>query len=358
MSRSSPLPPTRSALPVSRRSLLLAAPAVALTLGSGRANAQAARFRFNLGWRVDAGAAGVLLAAERGYFREEGIDIVVDAGNGSTGAITAVASGAYEAASADFASMIQHNVATPDRRLIAAAIMYDTNANSLIVRANSTIREPRDFIGKRIAGQPANASRALFPIFAKANNIPVDSVQWQSVDPGIGIQLFVRGEMDALAFFFMSGLMSLKAAGMPLEQTRTFRYSDYGLQSYGNALVVSARLASENPRLVQGFIRGITRGWIDCIADPEAGGRAVKARDPLVDLAIETDRLKMVTEGCMTTADTRARGWGAATETRLAASIAETMQTFGLQGTLSPADVYSDRFLAPVADRTLRGVRS
>jgi NitT/TauT family transport system substrate-binding protein len=109
---------------------------------------------------------------------------------------------------------------------------------------------------------------------------------------------------------------------------------------------------------VQGFIRGITRGWIDCIADPEAGGRAVKARDPLVDLAIETDRLQMVTEGCMTTADTRARGWGAATEARLAASIAETVQTFGLQGTLSPADVYSDRFLAPMADRTLRGVRS
>jgi NitT/TauT family transport system substrate-binding protein len=343
---------------VSRRSLLLAAPALGLALYTGGANAQTARFRFNLGWRVDAGAAGVLLAAERGYFREEGIDIVIDAGNGSTGAITAVASGAYEAASADFSSMVQHNLTTAERRLIAAAIMYDTNANSLIVRANSTIREPRDFIGKRIAGQPANASRALFPIFAKANNIPVDSVQWQSVDPGIGIQLFVRGEMDALAFFFMSGLMSLKAAGMPLDQTRTFRYSDYGLQSYGNALVVSARLANENPRLVQGFIRATTRGWIDCIADPDAGGRAVKARDPLIDLAIETERLKMVTEGCMTTQDTRARGWGAATEARLAASIAETLQTFGLQGTIAPADVYSDRFLAPMPDRTLRGLRS
>ena len=75
MARSSPLPPINRALRVSRRSLLLAAPAVALALGIGRANAQATRFRFNLGWRVDAAPAGPLLASERGYFREEGIDL-------------------------------------------------------------------------------------------------------------------------------------------------------------------------------------------------------------------------------------------------------------------------------------------
>lgn len=338
-----------------RRAVLLAAPAIAL--GAGSARAQAIRFRFNLGWRVEASAAGYLLAAERGYYREEGLDVTIDAGNGSAGAITQVAGGAYDGASADFASLIQHNLTNPSRRLVAAAIQYDTNPNALIVKANSPIRAPRDFIGKRIAGQPFNASRALFPIFARAQGIPVESVQWQSVDPALGNQLFIRGEVDAVAFFFFTGLINLQAAGLPLDQMRSFRYADYGLRGYGNAIVVNPRLATENPRALAGFIRASTRGWVDCVADPVAGGRAVKAREALADEALETARVRMITEGTMDTADTRANGWGTANPARLRATIEETITAFGLQGSLAPEDVFTGRFLAPVADRRLRSAR-
>jgi NitT/TauT family transport system substrate-binding protein len=339
-----------------RRGMLLALPAV--LAGLGRARAQGlTRFRFNLGWKVEASAAGFLLAAERGYYREAGLDIVIDTGNGSTGAITQVAGGAYDGASADMASLIQHNLANPARRLIAAGIQYDSNPNALIVKANSPIRAPRDFIGKKIAGQPFNASRALFPIFARAQGIPVDSVQWQSIDPGLGNQLFIRGEIDAVAFFFFTGLLGLQQAGVPLDQLRTFRYTDYGLQGYGNALVVNPKLIAENPAALAGFIRATTRGWIDCIADPEAGGRAVKAREALADLEIETARLRMITEGTMVTADTRAQGWGTATPARLRATIDEAVLAFGLAGSLAPEDIFTDRFIAPLADRTLRAAK-
>ncbi len=339
----------------SRRAILLGA--AAGLAAPGIARGQTTRFRFNLGWRVEASAAGYLLAAERGYYREEGLDVVIDTGNGSAGAITAVAGGAYDGASADFASLIGHNLANPTRRLVAAAIQYDRNPNALIVRANSPIRAPRDFIGRRIAGQPANASRALFPIFARAQGIPVDSVQWQSVDPGLGNQLFIRGEVDAIAFFFFTGLINLAAAGLPVDGMRSFVYADYGLQGYGNAVVINPRLATENPRALTGFIRASTRGWIDCVADPEAGGRAVKAREALADLALETQRLRMITEGTMVTADTRTHGWGGATPSRVQATIEETITAFGLQGTLAPEEVFTDRFLPAGADRALRTAR-
>lgn len=339
----------------SRRAILLGA---AAALAAPRvARAQAARFRFNLGWRVEASAAGFLVAAERGYYREEGLDVVIDTGNGSAGAINQVAGGAYDGASADFASLIQHNLANPGRRLLAAAIQYDTNPNALIVRANGPIRTPRDVIGKKIAGQPFNASRALFPIFARAQGIPLDSVQWQAVDPALGNTLFIRGEVDAVAFFFFTGLINLQAAGLPLDQMRSFVYAEYGLRGYGNAIVVNPALATTNPRALAGFVRATTRGWLDCIADPDAGGRAVKAREALADQALETARLRMITEGTMVTPDTRANGWGAATPARVAATIEETISAFGLQGTLAPEDVFTDRFLPGAADRALRNAR-
>jgi NitT/TauT family transport system substrate-binding protein len=341
-----------AAVTASRRAILLGS---AATLAAPSiARAQASRFRFNLGWRVEASAAGYLLAAERGYYREEGLDVTIDTGSGSAGAITQVAGGAYDGASADLASLIQHNLNNPGRRLIAAAIQYDKNPNALIVKADGPIRTPRDFVGKRIAGQPFNASRALFPIFARAQGIPADSVQWQSVDPGLGNQLFVRGEVDAVAFFFFTGLINLQAAGLRQDQMRSFVYADYGLRGYGNGIVVNPALMSSNPRALAGFVRASTRGWIDCIADPDAGGRAVKAREGLADQALETARLRMITEGSMVTPDTRANGWGTATPERLAATIEETLTAFNLQGSLTQADIFTDRFLAPAADRAIR----
>lgn len=311
------------------------------------------RLRFNLGWRFEAGAAGFVLAAERGFFRDEGIDVTIDAGNGSAGAVNAVASGAYGAATADIMAMIAHNVRNPTQRLIATGIQYDLNPNAIMVRAEGPIRTPRDLIGTKIAGQPFNASRAQFPAFARAVGIPVDTIQWQNVEPGLGFQLFIRGEIDGAASFFMTGLLSLKAAGFPLERTRTFRFSDHGVNGYGNAIIINPRLAEENPRLVSGMMRAIARGWVATIADPAAGVRALKAREPLTDEAIELERLNMMITGTKVTPATRANGFLAATQERMRQTIDEAVLALALPTTPTVAETYTDRFLPPIADRRL-----
>jgi NitT/TauT family transport system substrate-binding protein len=158
--------------------------------------------------------------------------------------------------------------------------------------------------------------------------------------------------VDGVAFFFFTGLLNLQAAGAPQSRFRVFRYSDYGLQGYGNAIVINPRLIAEQPAALGGFVRGLTRGWLDAIADPAAGARAVKAREPLADEAIERERLVMITQGTMVTPATRANGWGGATRERLAATIEEAVTAFGLSGSLTPEELFTDRFLSP--ERGLR----
>ncbi len=48
------------------------------------------------------------------------------------------------------------------------AIQYDLNPNAIIVRKDGAIKKPADLAGKAILGQPFNASRKLFPVFARA----------------------------------------------------------------------------------------------------------------------------------------------------------------------------------------------
>ena len=338
-----------------RRSLLRAAGASTLIAATPFVRAQGSLkpFKFHLGWKVEASGAGFLLAHQRGYYKDAGLDVAIDTGNGSTAAISLVGSGAYDVASADLSSMIEFNVANPQAALKAVAIQYDLNPNSIIVRKDGAIKKPADLAGKTILGQPFNASRKLFPVFAKAQGFDPSGVKWENVSPDIGDTRFVKGDFDASAYFYFTGLLNLKARGMGAEQLTVFRFSDFGMKSYGNGLVANPK-SMEQADVMRAFVKATTRGWIDCIADPKAGGAAVKNREPLANQEIETERLQLIVDGTMKTADVRANGWGAATPARLQATIDETVAAFGLKSTPTVADFFSDKFLPSVSDRKLK----
>ena len=338
-----------------RRSFLRATGAAALLAATPFVRAQGSlhKFRFNLGWKVEATAAGFLLAQQRGYYKDAGVDVTIDTGNGSAAAISLVGSGAYDCASADLATMIEFNVNNPQAKLAAVAIQYDLNPNAILVRKDGPIKKPADLAGKAILGQPFNASRKLFPAFAKAQGFDPSGVKWENVAPDIGDTRFVKGDFDASAYFYFTGLLNLKARGMGPEQITMFRFSDYGMKSYGNGLVANAK-SLEQAEAMKGFVKATTRGWIDAIADPRAGAAAVKAREPLANEEIEFERLKLIVDGSMKTAGTRSHGWGAATPERLQATIAETVDAFGLKSTPAVTDIWTERFLPAAAERRLK----
>lgn len=340
-----------------RRSFLRAAGAasvVGLAAPFVRAQSGLTKFKFNLGWRVEASGAGFLLAQQRGYYKDAGLDVVIDTGNGSASAISLVAGGAYDAASADISSMIEFNTNNPGSKLNAVAIQYDLNPNSVIVRKDGPIAKPGDLAGKTILGQPFNASRKLFPVFAKAQGFDPSAVKWENVDPAMGDTRFAKGDFDAAAYFYFTGLLNLKARGIMPDQLRVFRFSDFGMKSYGNGIVASAA-AMQNADTMRAFVKATTRGWIDTMADPRAGAAAVKARESmLVNEELEYERLKLIVDGSMRTADTRSNGWGAATQARLQATIDETVAAFNLKPGIAVADIWTDRFLPTAADRRLK----
>jgi NitT/TauT family transport system substrate-binding protein len=339
-----------------RRSLIQITGAAALGAATPLLFAQGAlqKFKFNLGWRVEASGAGFLLAQQRGYYKDAGLDITIDTGNGSAAAISLVAGGAYDAASADLSAMIEFNQANPQAALRAVAVQYDLNPNSVMVRRDGPIKKPADLAGKTLLGQPFNASRKLFPVFAKAQGFDPAGVKWENVAPDIGDTRFVKGDFDGAAYFYFTGLLNLKARGMGPEQLTVFRFSELGMKSYGNGLVANPKSLQESPDAMRAFVRATTRGWIDAIADPRAGAVAVKTREPLANEDLEFERLKLIVEGTMKTADTRSNGWGTATAARMQDTLDETFGAFNLKGSLSVADIWTDRFLPATADRRLR----
>ena len=70
--------------------------------------------RFTLDWKFQGPTAAFLVANDRGYYEAEGLDVSIDSGNGSAGAVTRVASGAYEMGFADINALVDFNVQNPD----------------------------------------------------------------------------------------------------------------------------------------------------------------------------------------------------------------------------------------------------
>jgi NitT/TauT family transport system substrate-binding protein len=109
----------------------------------------------------------------KGYFKAAGLDVTVDAGNGSGGAVQRVASGTYDMGFADLAALMEFHANNPDaqNKPVAVMMVYNNTPASVMALKKSGITKPADLAGKKLGAPVFDAGRRAFPIFQKANGI-------------------------------------------------------------------------------------------------------------------------------------------------------------------------------------------
>lgn len=308
---------------------------------------------FTLDWRFEGPSAPFLLALDKGYFAEEGLSVNIDSGNGSAGAVTRVATGAYDMGLADFNALVEHAAANPDAGMQAVYMLYNTTPAAVFTLKDSGIDTPADLAGKTLAAPVFDAGRKAWPAFASHNDLAVDSVTWQSVDPAIRETLLARRQVDGITGFYFTSLLNLEARGIAPEMITVMPYADFGVALYGNAIIASDKLLAENPEAVAGFVRAFNRALLETLEDPEAAVKHVKRRDALVDEALELRRLKLALDAQVVTDETLVEGLGAVTQARLEQSIAEAVSAFGLERTPEAARLFNAEFLPELSSRSV-----
>ena len=310
--------------------------------------------KFTLDWAYQGPQAPFLVALYKGYFAAEGLDVTIDRGYGSADAVTKIATGVYDIGFADINSMIEFNVQNPERALVAVAIVYDFAPFSIVTLRGRGIETPKDLVGRTLAAPAGDASRRLFPVFAKVVGIDPNQVTWISVDPALRERILVMGQADAISAHFFTAVLNLKAIGIPEEDIVVLLYAKHGLDLYGNAVMCSRKFAEEKPEVVRSFLRALTRAWQDTLANPEEAIAYVKQRDPLIDPKVELERLLLAINVCMLTPDVFERGFGDARPDRLERAIALVAEGFGLPLVPNIADVFTSEFLPPLSERLPR----
>lgn len=320
------------------------------SFASATAAFAATPIKFQLDWRFEGPSALFLQPVAKGYFQAAGLDVTVDAGSGSGGAIQRVASGSYDMGFADLAALMEFHANNPEvkDKPVAVMMVYNNTPASVMALKKSAIAKPADLMGKKLGAPVFDAGRRGFPLFAKANK--VGDVQWTTMDPPLRETMLVRGDIDAITGFTFTSLLNLEARGVKAADVTVMPFADNGVKLYGNAIIASAKLVRENPEAVRAFLKAFTKGAKEVMANPGAAIAHVKERDGIVNTALETRRLQLAIDTVINTADARAEGFGQVSPTRMALMASQVSDVYATKTRVNPETLWNGRFLPPVAE--------
>ena len=238
--------------------------------------------KFTLDWKFEGPAAPFVVAIDKGYFKAEGLDVTIDTAAGSLEPINRVASGTYDMGFGDINSLIKFRDANPGAPIKAVFMVYNKPPFSIVGRKSRGVAKPKDLEGKKLGAPAPDGAYAQWKIFTQANGIDASKVTIENVGFPVREPMLAAGQVDAITGFSFSSFINLKDRGVPVDDIVVLLMADYGVNLYGNAIIVNPKFAAEKPEAVKGFLRAFLKGLKDTVANPatavELGAQAQRRR--------------------------------------------------------------------------------
>lgn len=308
--------------------------------------------KFTLDWKFEGPAAPFVVALDKGYFKAEGLDVTIDTSNGSVEPLTRLASGTYDMGFGDINSLIKFRDANPSVPIKAVFMVYNKPPFAIVARKSRGVTKPKDLEGKKLGAPAADGAFAQWKIFTKANDIDAAKVTIDNVGFPVREPMLAAGQVDAITGFSFSSFINLKDRGVPVDDITVLLMADYGVNLYGNAILVNPKFAAENPEAVRKFLVAFVKGLRETVKNPEAAIASVLKRNDVAKKDIELERLKMALKDNILTPEVKANGFGGVETERFDKSVEQIGLTYEFKnGKPKAADIFDASFLPPAAER-------
>jgi NitT/TauT family transport system substrate-binding protein len=324
---------------------------IAAALNGGTTLAQTP-IKFSLDWKFEGPAAPFTVALDKGYFKAENLDVTIDTAGGSLEPINRVASGTYDMGFGDINSLIKFRDANAAILIKGVFMVYNKPAFSIVSLKSRGVTKPKDLEGKKLGAPAPDGAYAQWKIFTQANGIDTSKVTIENVGFPVREPMLAAGQVDAITGFSFSSYINLKDRGVPADDIVVMLMADYGVNLYGNTIMVNPKFASEKPEAVRGFLKALLKGIKDTVKDPAASVDSVIRRNDVAKKDIELERLRMAIKDNVLTPEVLANGYGGVDMGRLDKSIDQIAITYEFKsGKPKGSDIFDVSFLPPACER-------
>lgn len=270
--------------------------------GSGAAGGSGAKSKvdYQIAWVGDNGALGDVVAFQKGWYSEAGLDLAFRPGGPSVDPITTTASGAatFAQTSSSPAVMLGRSQSVPVKAFATGLQSWPWAMLSL---SKNPVRKPEDLIGKTVGTQ--STGQVLVQAVLAKNNIDPSQVKVQVV--GSDVTPLVTGRIDVFTGW-TTNLQSYAPLG---SDYLTMTIGDAGIASYANLYITTDDVLEHRANDLQAFLNATAKGWDYARQNPD------EAIDLLLKQFSGLDKAAQLAAGkklmtYMFNDDTAKDGWG------------------------------------------------
>src|SRR5262245_12893026 len=232
------------------------------------------------------------------------------------------------------------------------SMLYNRPPCAVIGRKSRGVSQPKDLEGKILGAPAADSAYAQWPIFVRVNNIDVSKVKIEIVSFPVREPMLAAGQVDAITGLSYFSFIELKDKGVPVDDIAVLLMADYGVELYGNAIIVNAKFADEHPEAVKGFLVAFMKGLKETVKQPAMAIGSVLKRNADARKNVELERLTMAIRENIITPEVKANGYGEIDEQRFNRALEQMTLAYKFKAAKPKLqDIFDPSFLPPAAVR-------
>jgi NitT/TauT family transport system substrate-binding protein len=226
------------------------------------------RLEFRLNWTLYGEHAPFFLGVDKGFYLEEGLEVIIQEGSGSATVAKLIGNGTNVIGYVDSATMMR--AVSAGVPIKAAAVTFQSSPMSFIQRADAArqIDSIEKLPGATVAITAGDASLAILDACLGRNNLTQDDISLiQVANPAAKETSVLEGQSDTFLGYFVDQPMRMeKVTGVDMVWYKLVDICD--VNTLSSAIVVNNFWAEQNPEIVQKFVRASQRAWQYTLENP------------------------------------------------------------------------------------------
>jgi NitT/TauT family transport system substrate-binding protein len=285
--------------------------------------------------------APFLIAQEKGYYKEAGLDVSLEQGRGSATTALLLSQANFDIAHLNITNAAQM-VGKGGSIKTVALYQHKTAAAFIGIKGKAKLDGPQSLKGLKIGSTPGGSDALSLRIFTANNGMKMSDLNVIALDANAKTAALFGGTIDVVSGDSPAFNAYVRATG---QQPVDLQLADMGVPLLGFGFAANTAYLAKNPETVAKFLAATKRGFAEAARDFKAACELIQAK---VHLAGTVERCIDYNQGLLALSTPPSdASWGLQSQAEWSKLVATLKSAGELPGDEKPLGTYYTNDLAP-----------